>query len=67
MLVFSPICALHEDEDHEFACPCIPGTLPSDWHVLNISWLILPNPNLRLASHLKFPISINSITVISVT
>lgn len=30
MLVFSPICELHEDKDHvEFAYPGIPGTLPS--------------------------------------
>lgn len=66
--MLSPICELHKHKDHvEFACPGTPGTLPSEGHVLSISWLILPNFSLRLAPHLKFPISINGITVISET
>ena len=68
MLVSSLICELGEDRRQvDVACPCIPGTLPSNWYVLSISWLILPNPNLILATHLKFPISINGIAVTSVT
>ena len=38
MLVSSLICELGEDRRQvDVACPCIPGTLPSNWYVLSIS------------------------------